>query len=180
MIDVCLTASTSDILRLAGIVRGFQRHFKLRPLAEPLSSNAMGNPPARLHITERRLEAPYGVDRESGVSVSTWDSEGICLYAGIDERNYLLICSLLGMSQWRVLVSNDLLRPDDLRHPANVRCLFSQPDAIQDYALLLDEPRVCGGCVHFYHSLGADSELIALQEVVAEIRESRQYGGAAN
>ncbi len=172
MIDVCLTASTHDIIKLSSIVKRLQQHLDLRPLPESAAPHAA----ARLHITDRRLRGPYGVDPDEGVSVSTWDSRGICRYAGIDERTYLLLCSLVGLSQWRVLATNELLRPDDLRHPPGVRCLFATPEMLQDYALILEEPRVCGGCVHFYHSLGADPELISLQEVVAEVRDLQRFG----
>ena len=88
-------------------------------------------------------------------------------YAGISQSAYLILCGLLGISQWSVLNLNPLLRPEDLMHPQASNCLFVRPDGIQNFALLLEEPRVCRGCVDFYHCLGADSEVIALLDILA-------------
>lgn len=174
MIDVCVTASTLDYIRLADIARHLGRYFHL---VSPHAASRPDQPRVRLHITERELAAPYLADRERGVVISTWNSEGICQYAGIDEHTYLAVCSLLGITQWRALERSNLLRSEDLAHPPNVDCLFANDGLVQDFALFLESPHVCRGCIHFYHCLGVDSELVALQELVSEIR---QIQGAGN
>jgi hypothetical protein len=125
-----------------------------------------------LLLTERRLPEPFRVYPDRGVVVSTWDSAGVCQYTGIAIDNYLLIAGLLALSQWRVLWRNRLLQLDDLNHPKDVRCVFAGPHSVQEFALLLDPPVICPGCVDFYHCLGADSELIALRNVITEISKS--------
>lgn len=175
-IEACLTATEVDYVRLVAIARGLERYFRFvaRPRGDtPLSADRR---PVRLHFTARRLPEPFVVDPDKGVAVSTWDIEGTCRYAGIDEQTYLLICSLVGIAHWRVLKSNPLLQPDDLRHPAGVHCVYADPRQVSDYALLLDSPTVCKGCTDFYRCLGADTELLALREVVDEIARRSDFG----
>jgi hypothetical protein len=129
-------------------------------------------PAPRLLLTARRLPEPFRVYPDRGVVVSTWDSAGVCRYTGLTIDNYLLIAGLLALSQWRVLWRNRLLQLDDLHHPKGVRCVFAGPHSVQEFALLLDPPAICPGCVNFYHCLGADSELIALRNVLAEVTPS--------
>jgi len=163
MIDVCLAASTRGQYHSVRIARLLQDRFTA--VAGPLDQ---GRTP-RLLLTERRLPEPFRVYPDRGVVVSTWDSAGVCQYTGIAIDNYLLIAGLLALSQWRVLWRNRLLQLDDLHHPKDVRCVFAGPHSVQEFALLLDPPVICPGCVDFYHCLGADSELIALRNVIAEI-----------
>jgi hypothetical protein len=125
------------------------------------------------------LPWPFLVHPRGGVVVSTWDSGGVCRYTGIELGDYLLITSLLALSQWRALQRNPLLRIEDLQHPQEVRCVFAGPHSVQDFALLLDPPIVCGGCTDFYHCLGADSELITLRQVIAEVVASQAGRPAA-
>jgi hypothetical protein len=108
--------------------------------------------------------------------VSTWDIDGVCAYAGIDENTYVLLCSLVGIGHWRVLQENPLLRIEDLRHPRGVHCIYTETRQVQDFALLLDEPAICRGCTGFYHCLGAESELLALRQVIGEINARQQLG----
>jgi len=162
MIDVCLTAS----------IRGQQSQERiasaLRQRIAKLSRALNRGNEARLLLTERCLPEPFRVYPDRGVVVSTWESAGVCRYTGLAVDNYLLIASLLALSQWRVLWRNRLLQLDDLHHPKGVRCVFAGPHSVQEFALLLDPPEICRGCVDFYHCLGADSELIALRNVIAE------------
>jgi len=172
MINAFLTATSIDYSRLAEIARGLERHIRL---VSPRNGAAHGTPrPVHLHFTANRLPEPIVVDAKQGVAVSTWDIEGVCQYVGIDETQYLLICSLVGIAHWRVLDLNPLLRIEDLRHPKGVHCVYVEPDQVHDFALLLDGPAICRGCTGFYHCLGADTELLALREVVNEVNEQRQ------
>ena len=107
---------------------------------------------------------------ERGVTLSMWQSEGICEYAGISQSAYLTLCGLLGISQWSALNSNPLLRPEDLLHPPEANCLFATQRGIEYFALLLEDPRVCPGCVDFYHCLGADSEVVVLLDALGTLR----------
>ena len=49
---------------------------------------------ACLHITPRRLPGPFSVHPGRGVVVSTWDSDEVRRYAGIEQGDYLLIAHL--------------------------------------------------------------------------------------
>ncbi len=171
MIEACLTATDIDFVRLVEIARGLERHIRLVPTQQRPAS--VERKPVRLHFTAGRLPEPIVVDADRGVEVSTWDVEGACRYAGIDEQTYLLICSLVGIAHWRVLDSNPLLRPEDLRHPPGVHCVYTDARQVADFALLLDSPEVCQGCADFYHCLGADTELLALRDVLRDLNAAR-------
>ncbi len=171
MIDVSFSASSAGIPHLDDIARGLERHLRFAP-------RHSGADAACLHLTSRRLPGPFVVNPQRGVVVSTWESGGVCGYTGIGLDDYLLIASLLALTQWRVLRGNPLLRIEDLRHPPEVHCLFAGPHSVQDFALLLDPPIACGGCADFYHCLGADSELIALRQVIANVLASQTYAAA--
>jgi len=173
MIDAFLTATAIDYVRLAEIARALEKHIRLvSPRNGVINSEAAR--PVRLHFTSNRMAEPIVVDAQRGVAVSTWDIEGVCKYAGIDENEYLLLCSLVGIGHWRVLDLNPLLRIEDLRHPTGVHCVYVEPHQVNDFALLLDGPAICRGCSDFYHCLGADNELLALRDVVDDINERRQ------
>ncbi len=163
MIEIHLTTASDDGNRPDRVAGAFGKYFRCHSARESERSHL-----PRLHLTSERLPEPFRVWPDRGVVVSTWDSEAICAYTGIRLDRYVLIASLLALSQWRVLRRNPLLWLDDLRHPPGVRCVFTEPPSVQDFALLLDPPVICPGCVDFYHCLGADSELIALREVIGE------------
>lgn len=166
MIDVCLAASTRGQHHSERIARLLKDRFTV--ITPPL---VRGRTP-RLLLTERRLPEPFRVYPDRGVVVSTWESAEVCQYTGIAIDSYLLIAGLLALSQWRVLWRNRLLQLDDLHHPKGVRCVFAGPHSVQEFALLLDPPVICPGCVDFYHCLGADSELVALRNVIADVSKS--------
>lgn len=167
MIDAYLTATAIDYVQLAEIAQALERHIRVvSPRDVARSSDP---PPVRLHFTANRLPEPIVVDTKWGVGISLWDIDGVCRYAGIDQSDYLLICALVGVSHWRVLQSNPILKPEDLRHPDGVHCVYTDARQASDFALLLESPTVCQGCVDFYHCLGADAELIAMREVLGEI-----------
>lgn len=147
------------------------RYFRCMPVC----SGAHADLP-RLHLTSQRLPEPFRVYPDRGVVVSTWESAAICTYTGIRIDRYVLIASLLALSQWRVLRKNPFLRLEDLQHPAGVHCVFAAPHSVQDFALLLDPPVICPGCVDFYHCLGVDSELLALREVIVETQIASASG----
>ncbi len=167
MIDVHMSASAMADGHSENVANALGRYFRCKPC------DGKGADSPRLHLTARRLPEPFRIYPDRGVVVSTWDSDAICAYTGLQLDQYVLISSLLALSKWRVLRRNPLLRAEDLYHPADVRCVFAEPPSVQDFALLLDPPVVCRGCVDFYHCLGADSELIALREVIAEAISGR-------
>lgn len=172
MVELRLSSSDVDVASLTAIAKGFRRYFPSVAVASkeyyptPEKNNKNG---LNLNITRQIMPAPYTVCKRRGVTLSMWQSEGICRYAGISQNAYLILCGLLGMSQWSVLNLNPLLRLEDLMHPKESKCLFVRPDGIQGFALFLEEPRVCRGCVDFYHCLGADREVIALLDTLAAI-----------
>jgi len=171
MIEVHLSAAPTDTHHPGPAALSFEKYFCCQSAHDCERSDL-----PQLHLTPERLPEPFRVRPDQGVIVSTWDSEAICAYTGIQWDRYVLIASLLALSQWRVLRGNPLLRLEDLRHPAGVRCIFAEQPSVQDFALLLDPPVICPGCVDFYHCLGADTELIALREVVAEAVSGQAKG----
>lgn len=177
MVAVCLSGRDVELTRLTSLASGFRRHYRTVtvarrvPDAEPTKNNENL---VRLNITRQCMSTPYQVCPLRGVTLSMWQSEGISRYAGISQNAYMVLCGLLGMSQWSVLNTNPLLRPYDLIHPRNANCLFAQPGGIENFALLLENPQICGGCVDFYHCLGADGEVIALQDTLAGLRRAQQ------
>ena len=166
MIDVCFTTSSCDAALMDHIAHVLARHLRL--VSGPDAPHA-----APLYVTSKRLPGPFIVHPKRGAVVSTWESAGVSRYAGIASGDYLLIASLLALAQWRALRANPLLRVEDFRHPPGVRCLFAAPRRVQDFAPLLNPPAVCRGCTEFYHCLGAESELIALRQVIAEVLATR-------
>ncbi len=175
MVELRLSSSDVDVASLTAVAKGLGRYFPSVAVAnneyhstpEKINKNSI-----RLNITRQIMTAPYTVCTRRGVTLSMWQSEGISRYAGISQNTYLVLCGLLGISQWSVLNSNPLMRPEDLMHPQASRCLFVRPDGIQNFALFLEEPRVCQGCVDFYHCLGADSEVTALLDALAAIERA--------
>lgn len=132
--------------------------------------------PIPLYITDAPSTSLFFARYEKGVAISTWQSEGICLYAGIEVDAYLVLCGLLGLTQWRALDLNPLLRIDDFIHEADINCLFTRRKLKQDYALLLEDPTLCRGCHDFYRCLGTDPELLAIQHAIDFMRTGLVYG----
>jgi hypothetical protein len=134
----------------------------------------VASPPFRLTVTSDSGPRLFSVDRERGVFVSTHQSEGICRYAGIERSAYFRLCALLGRVQWRALELNPLLVEEDFSHQVPSRCLFAPQQYKEDYALVLEDPQVCHGCMEFYHCLAAEAEILALQTMLSEIRAARR------
>ncbi len=158
MIVVRVVGNGVDVARLAQRAAKMQRRFQF------VGRTTAGT--TELHITDDRSNVLFSVDRNRGVAVSTWQSDGISRYAGLDLETYFLICGLLGLTQWRALETNPLLRSEDFIHNAPRQCLFSNLPYKQDYALLFERPRVCGGCLDFFRCLGVEPEVEALGQVL--------------
>ena len=131
-------------------------------------------PPFRLVVTDDTEPRLFRADRERGVLVSTYQSEGICFYAGIERSTYFRLCALLGRIQWTALELNPLLVEEDLSHQTPSRCLFAPQPFKQDYALVLEDAQVCHGCMEFYQCLAAERELLALRTLLMAIHASRR------
>ena len=126
-------------------------------------------PQTACHITITSDTEPnlFTVDRIQGISVSLYQREGICSYAQMGQDDYVALCTLLGRAQWRVLMLNPLLVEEDLGHRTPSLCLFAPQPFKQDYALTLETPHVCKGCIEFYQCLGAEREILAIQSFLA-------------
>ena len=175
MVEVRLSAFDADLADLEIVAKEFERYFPSVAIYE--ATPGMELVPAHerslhLRITRSQMSAPYRVSAERGVTLSLWQSTGICRYAGISRSTYLTLCGLLGISQWSALDSNPLLRPEDLLHPPKANCLFATPGDIESFALLLEDPWICPGCVDFYHCLGADREVVALLDALGKLRRT--------
>ena len=116
---------------------------------------------------------PFLADRRFGVRITTRHAKEISRYADIPEELYLLLCSLLGLTQWRALQENPDLEPEDFLHRTDGNCLFARRGDGKLFPCLLERPHICGGCLSFYHALGADSELLALQETLRYASSTR-------
>ena len=177
MLEVCLSGEDIELTSLTALASGFRRHYRRVSVAGPgRSAKRTKNSEnrVRLDITRQCMSAPYKVCPLRGVTLSMWQSEGISRYAGISQNAYMVLCGLLGLSQWSVLNANPLLRPYDFGHPPDSNCLFVQPHGIENFALLLEDPQICRGCVDFYHCLGADLEVVALLDALARLRRVPQ------
>ena len=159
----------------AALAHGIQRRFQFvsaegghrRESSEPQDVDWVA-----LYMTDAPTETLFHARVATGVAISTWQSAGICSYAGLSVSSFLLLCTLLGLTQWRALVLNPLLRPEDMIHETRSRCLYARLEAKQDYALLFEDPHICRGCNDFYHCLGADDELVALQTSLRYVRRA--------
>lgn len=146
---------------------GRQRRFRFRDTDEPGA--------VRLRITDAPAERPFWASRTDGVGISTRESEGICRYAGIGRDFYLTVCALLGLVQWRTLALNELLIDEDfIAHEDTPGCLFATRGTFREFALAFDYPDVCDSCLGFYRCLGAEPEIMALQEVLERALASVQ------
>ena len=85
----------------------------------------------------------------------------------------VVICSLLGLVQYAALERNELLEPEDLQHAELRPCLYSTLACKQEYALIFEAPAICHGCREFYHCLGVDIELAALEAALDALFISR-------
>lgn len=112
----------------------------------------------------------FEVNPHSGVTISTDQAAGISFFAGIPTIQYFRLCALLGLTQWRALNRNAMLVAEDLAHVEPEGCLFVQQPCKSDYALVLERPAICIGCFDFYHCLGADTEVVALAEMIRELQ----------
>ena len=125
-----------------------------------------------LHLDPRASIYLFRVSRKKGVLVSTYDSRRISRYAGLPHELYLLVLSMLGITQWRALTLNPLLRPEDLLHDRPASCLYAQRLFPEDYVRDLEEPRICPYCRHFYRSLCPYTEVVALDAILSAAREA--------
>lgn len=173
--NVKVRTSNVDLGAFSTLAKRIQGRFRFLVDTDPVLSISGGDAqesPINLHITNEKKDALFTVDLERGITVSCYQSEGICQYANIDRETLTLICSLLGLVQWRSLNSNPLLRPEDLLVSGGGSCLFHRPEVREDYALLLDERKICAGCFEFYCCLGVEPELAALREVLTHVNEN--------
>ncbi|MFO7976375.1 MAG: hypothetical protein R6V12_17270 [Candidatus Hydrogenedentota bacterium] len=131
-----------------------------------------------LYVTHDHEDSLFSL-RESGVAVSAWQSEGISRYAGINRTSYFLLCGALGLLQYRALALNPLLRSDDFLHAGKDGCLFATHHPKQEYALLMENPHVCAGCVQFFDCLGCEPEVGALLDVL-DFTRNGQFKKAAD
>ncbi len=127
-----------------------------------------------IEIVSDRGSELFMLAPDKGVHVSDWQSQGICLYSGIEPEVYLLLYSMLGLIQWWALEPNPHLIPEDFFHPAGPNSLLARQEYKQDYALILESPSVCSGCLEFYRCLGAELEVHALQCVIDFITMCRR------
>jgi hypothetical protein len=132
-----------------------------------------------LQVTGEREDRLFSL-RDSGVVVSAWQSDGIANYARIDRTAYFLLCGALGLLQYRALALNPLLRPDDFLHTCKDGCLFTTRSSKQEYALLMENPHICPGCIQFFDCLGCEPEVGALLDVLDFIRQSQFKKGGHN
>ncbi|HPJ99149.1 MAG TPA: hypothetical protein PKW60_06655 [Candidatus Hydrogenedentes bacterium] len=170
-LSVCVFGPEPDIRKIPELGARAQNRYDFC-LSRDLRSLTM-------QITSDEEPALFSL-RDTGVAVSAWQSEGIARYAGIDRTAYFLLCGALGLLQYRALALNPLLQPDDFLHGADCGCLFSTCHAKHEYALLLEQPRICGGCVQFFDCLGCEPEVGALLDVIGFIHNSQPSAVSSN
>ncbi len=159
MMDVRVSGPRADVVPLIQMANQVQTGFRFSnehaPRAIPLSLIDLPN------------SAPFSVSRESGVMVFTHHSEDIAQYAEMSRSLYLVVCSILGLVQWRALALNELLMWEDfLVREDPPGCLYAHRESLHEYALAFERPYVCVPCLEFLRCLGAESETVALLEVL--------------
>jgi len=102
--------------------------------------------------------------------VSTDQAKGIALFAGIAIENYVRVCAVLGLTQWRALELNPMLVVEDFVHTEPGDCLFVRRAYKPDYAIALERPVICPGCIEFYRCLGAEREIGAALDLFRSLR----------
>ena len=130
-----------------------------------------------IFFTREPHRAFFTIHRVHGVEVSTWQSDGLARYAGIDRNGYLALCALLGLAQWRALTLNTCLREEDFWHPGYADCLYAMPESREEGALLFEHPQVCSGCVAFLRCLGVEPEMAAIEEALHHLFGARVVRG---
>lgn len=166
MIDVSITSGVTDTGAVCALGNELQRWYRFTPVAQ------IGNVPVELDETP--CNQLFRVHRTRGVKVSTFQSQGLALYGGVDLKTYFLLCATLGLTQYRALQTHDSLYEEDFRHNDPHYCLFVEQLRMQDYALCLEAPRVCRGCKSFYRALGLEQEIHALRQVIQHVRLSKK------
>lgn len=126
---------------------------------------------AVLRLVAREGPAPFGVSVDGTVVVCTWQSAGFSRYAGLQRGEYLLLLSLLGLTQWHALQRNPDLIPEDLVADAACGCLFERRPLLEDFAVLMDAPHICAGCQRFYEQLCDDDAWKALNNTLLELTQ---------
>ena len=113
----------------------------------------------------------FNVSRAVGIQVFTDQADALSLYTGLSVVTYCLFGAVLGLAQWRALMSNAILIEEDFRHGLPSRCVFATQPQKCDYALVLENPSICFGCIEFYRCLGAEPEIITAQRLLKSIRQ---------
>jgi hypothetical protein len=124
-----------------------------------------------LRLVSREGPAPYGVAADGTVVVCTWQSAGFSRYAGLGRGEYLLLLSMLGLTQWHALRHNPGLIPEDMVAQAACGCLFERRLLLEDFAVLMDVPHICAGCRSFYGQLCAPEAWRALETTLQQITQ---------
>lgn len=162
MMRVQVSGAPEDTLALMRVARLHEVPYEFTDKVEPGV--------ARIQVSDKADRVLAYVEREQGVRISTCQREGICTYTGLDRGAYLLLCALLGTTQWRTLGMNPLLIPEDFHHGAVCKCLFSHQVCREDFALILEEPEVCSNCIAFYRCLGAERDVDSLLSFLNSFR----------
>lgn len=172
MIDICMSSSEESVAPLClieKILRQYLRSVHVSGCSIQASLEETETGPINLFFTDTALPAPYLVQAPWRITLSNWGAEGIERFTGISQEHYFAICSLMALAQWRALMHNPLLNLEDFEHPEGIHCLYNVPAAIQEFALRFEKPTICNGCYSFYHCLGADTEMIALRDILGTI-----------
>ena len=120
-----------------------------------------------LTLRNRESCGLFHVHQARGITLSVWQSSAISHYIGLEEGLYFLTAAVLGLTKWQALRRNPLLREEDLIRDSIDSCLFARRLFIEEYALLLEHPRVCRYCRHFFESLCSRQEIEALDTIIA-------------
>ena len=120
-------------------------------------------PDVILRITDRPIERPFIIQSRRRALISAWKIKGFCFFAGMSQTAYLELACLLALAQLRALSLNPLVEQEDLFCDCFGFCLFTRLETFQEYAFVYEKRTICKGCRDFYHSLGVDSELVAIQ-----------------
>ena len=166
-VPVWLHGELADVEPVARLAAEVQHAYQFETISAPNAVPVL--------FERRAAGAPVRLEPGEGLHVSTWQSEGICAYTGLSRDAYLLLFTIIGLTQWQALRRNPALLPEDLINTEYGNCLFARPLFIEEYALLLEYPRICGYCHAFYASLCTEPEIEALEAAVAVARRQSTH-----
>jgi len=162
MFDVLVTGPESDVRTVVRMANELQPRY--------LFHERHASPAVVMRYSRAPVADLVTASRTLGIRVCIDQSEGICGYAGIPRPLYLITTGFLGLLYWRALELNPLLIWEDFKVKEDTPgCLCARRDRLCEYAIALETPTFCRGCLQFFRCLGTEAEVLILQSLLRQI-----------